>query len=41
MTTQKTAAEDTSVGIEYGSDDVTKIYFLKLWDMMPYSYRGS
>ena len=27
--------------IEYRSDDVTKINFLKLWDMMSYSYRGS
>ena len=25
--------------IEYRSDDVTKIIFLKLWDMMSYSYR--
>ena len=27
--------------IEYRSDDVTKIIFLKLWDIMSYSYRGS
>ena len=27
--------------IEYRSDDVTEIIFLKLWDMMSYSYRGS
>ena len=27
--------------IEYQSDDVTKIIFLKLWDIMSYSYRGS
>ena len=27
--------------IEYRSDDVTKMIFLKLWDMMSYSYRGS
>ena len=27
--------------IEYRSDDVTKTYFLKLWDMLSYSYRGS
>ena len=28
-------------GIESLSDDVTKIKVLKLWDMMPYSYRAS
>ena len=29
------------ITIESLSDDVTKIKFLKLWDMMPYYYRGS
>ena len=39
--TKKDLTERENFSIEYRSDDVTKMIFLKLWDMISYSYRGS